>query len=340
MKYSDNLKKGATIGVVAPSLGLVIEPYLMRAHSAIKKFESLGYKVKLCNSLFKCEDFRSADAATRAKEFMDMYLDEEVDVVFSAAGGEFMTEILPYIDFEKLKKAKPKYFIGFSDNTTLTFTLSTIADVAAIYGNHFPEFGMTEWHSTLIEQMEYLEGTRREFDSLDSYESESLKKIEGMGLSSYNLTEQPDLCCLTGEKEFSIKGRLIGGCTDILLCILGTKFDKTKEFLARYKEDGFIWFLESCDLNVCAQSRAFWQMKNADWFEGCKAIIIGRPRDREEVFGIDYKKANIMHLKDLGVPVLINADFGHFAPINPMISGAITQITFKDEKLNMKYELR
>ena len=116
MKYAENLKKGATIGVVAPSAGCVVEPYLMRIENAVKHFEKLGHKVVFCNSLFKYDKHRSADAQTRAKEFMDFYLSDEIDVLFSATGGEFMTEILPFIDFEVLKTAKPKYFIGFSDS--------------------------------------------------------------------------------------------------------------------------------------------------------------------------------------------------------------------------------
>lgn len=340
MKYAENLKKGATIGVVAPSAGCVVEPYLMRIDNAIKAFEKMGHKVVLCESLFKYEKHRSADAKTRAKEFMEFYLSDEIDVLFSATGGEFMTEILPYIDFEALKNAKPKYFIGFSDNTTLTYTLAVNSDIAAIYGNHFPEYGMEEWHQTLFDQYDFLTGDKLEFDSLDKYEIKSLKREEGMGLVGYNLTEDSCLCLLTEEKEINVTGRLVGGCTDILLCILGTEFDKTSQFLEKYKEDGFIWFLESCDLNVCAQTRAMWQMKHAGWFKYCKAIVIGRPRDKEVWYDIDYKEANLLHLKDLGVPVIMDADFGHTAPCNPMVCGAIANIKFKDNKLKITYDLR
>lgn len=54
-------------------------------------------------------------------------------------------------------------------------------------------------------------------------------------------------------------------------------FDKTKDFIERYKEDGIIWFLEACDLNVFSIRRAMWQMEQAGWFEHVKAFLIGRP---------------------------------------------------------------
>ena len=32
---------------------------------------------------------------------------------------------------------------------------------------------------------------------------------------------------------------------DVLLNLVGTRFDKTKEFVHKYKEDGILWYLES-----------------------------------------------------------------------------------------------
>lgn len=53
---------------------------------------------------------------------------------------------------------------------------------------------------------------------------------------------------------------------DCLVNLLGTRFDHVKEFQERYKEDGFLWFLEACDLHVMSIRRAIWQMKEAGWF--------------------------------------------------------------------------
>ena len=46
---------------------------------------------------------------------------------------------------------------------------------------------------------------------------------------------------------------------------------ETKDFIERYKEDGILWFLEACDLNVFSIRRAMWQMEQAGWFEHVKA---------------------------------------------------------------------
>ena len=39
-----------------------------------------------------------------------------------------MCEILPYIDFEKIRNSEPKWFFGYSDNTNLIFLLATLCD--------------------------------------------------------------------------------------------------------------------------------------------------------------------------------------------------------------------
>ena len=79
---------------------------------------------------------------------------------------------------------------------------------------------------------------------------------------------------------------------DCLVNLTGTRFDKTKDFIERYKEDGIIWFLEACDLNVFSIRRAMWQMEQAGWFEHVKAFLIGRPLCfGQDMMGLDPYQA-------------------------------------------------
>ena len=52
--------------------------------------------------------------------------------------------------------------------------------------------------------------------------------------------------------------RMIGGCLDCLLNIVGTRYDKTAEFVERYCEDGFCGSWRLC-LNSEALIRGLWQ---------------------------------------------------------------------------------
>lgn len=76
----------------------------------------------------------------------------------------------------------------------------------------------------------------------------------------YQITE-PRVLRRFPDADSAFEGRLIGGCLDCLVNILGTKYDGTVDFVEKYKEDGFVWFLEACDLNVFAIRRAIWQME-------------------------------------------------------------------------------
>jgi muramoyltetrapeptide carboxypeptidase LdcA involved in peptidoglycan recycling len=69
-----------------------------------------------------------------AKELVESYCDKESSALISCGGGELMCEILPHVDFEKIKEADPKWYVGYSDNTNMTYLLTTLCDTAAIYG--------------------------------------------------------------------------------------------------------------------------------------------------------------------------------------------------------------
>ena len=45
-----------------------------------------------------------------------------------------MCETMSHVDFERLKAAEPKWYLGYSDNTKMTYLLATICDTASVYG--------------------------------------------------------------------------------------------------------------------------------------------------------------------------------------------------------------
>ena len=123
MRYPEFLKDRGTIGFVAPSMGCTTtEPYRSAFDNAIKRFHSMGYKtiegpncrcdsgIGISNTPKKC-----------AEELNESYASVDSDVLISCGGGELMCEVVPYIDFERVKQSKPKWYMGYSDNTNFTF---------------------------------------------------------------------------------------------------------------------------------------------------------------------------------------------------------------------------
>lgn len=78
----------------------------------------LGLKPVFSQYIYENEiDFKDY-GKYRAKVLMDFYQDEEIKAIFDISGGDIANEILPYLDFEIIKKSN-KLFWGYSDLTTI-----------------------------------------------------------------------------------------------------------------------------------------------------------------------------------------------------------------------------
>lgn len=68
--------------------------------------------------IFVKDSFRSGTGKERADDLMKFYEDGEIGAVFDISGGEVANEILPYLDFDVIKKNR-KLLWGYSDLTTV-----------------------------------------------------------------------------------------------------------------------------------------------------------------------------------------------------------------------------
>ena len=158
--------------------------------------------------------------------------------------------------------------------------------------------------------------------------------------ATYNLTKEVEWKNITGEKEISIKGRSIGGCFDVLACLIGTKYDNVRNYIEKYKTDGIIWFLECYEMTSPEVTRKLWQMKNAGYFEHTEGIIFGRPLYLREDYEISFEEAVQDAIKDLKIPIICGADIGHVPPQLAIVNGAILEITSKNGKGQVKTYLK
>lgn len=337
MRYPEFLQKNGSIGFVAPSFGCNIEPYHTAFSNALNKFKDLGYRLDIGPNCFEGKGIGISNTPEAcARELMEYYSRQQNDVLMSCGGGELMCEVLNHMDFEALVKLQPKWYMGYSDNTNFTFLSATLMDTAAIYGPCAPAFGMEPWHESLSDAWKLLSGEKHTVTGYDLWEKEGIKDEEHP-LLPYNVTEPRVLRCFPDE-DVTFSGRLIGGCMDCLVNLLGTRFDKVKEFNERYKEDGLIWFMESCELNVMSIRRAIWQMKEAGWFSHVKGFLIGRPLCfGEEMFGIDQYRAVTDLLEEYHVPIIMDADIGHLAPMMPIVCGSTADVSVKGNEIEITY---
>lgn len=339
MIFPEYLKKGDTIGVTAVSDGVGDELDKKRFYNGRCKLEDLGYKVKFTDNVFTVADKgRSSSGIKRAEEFNRLVSDESVSVIVSAKGGNFLNEMLEYVDFEKITQ-HPKWFQGYSDNTGLVHSLTTKYDIATVYGSNFGEFGMEKWHDSVSNNLEILSGQRKEQYSFDKYQDGFVDKVTGLEGYSEDMEVRLKVDKRTAEKcdEVTFSGRLIGGCLDVLLFLQGTKYDGTEEFLEKYKEDGIIWYLESFDISGENLMMFLWQLKEIGWFRYTKGFLFGRPLFYKDYTDTPYEEAVMYALGSLNVPVIFDCDFGHKGPRFTMINGAKALVNVKEGKGMLSY---
>lgn len=139
----------------------------------------------------------------------------------------------------------PKLFCGCSDNTVLTFLLTTYCDIASVYGHNFYEIGIE--HKV---QESYIKFLKEKKDTIESYEE--IKEVEEKDESwksnlpqiSYNCNYHNNWKLYYENKDkVEVEGMVIGGLLDNLIGICGTKYDKVKKFIKKYEKLGFIYMV-------------------------------------------------------------------------------------------------
>ncbi|MHB8129358.1 MAG: S66 family peptidase [Mobilitalea sp.] len=342
MLYPKSLEKGYKVGVTATSSGYDSEVDLIRLESGIKHFADLGYPVKVTDNVRKNVKGRSSSGPTRAKELMQLFSDSEVRAIIAACGGDYLVEMLSYLDF-KVLKANPKWMQGFSDTTGILFTITTNLDIATLYANNFSTFSMENWHSSLMDNLKILEGQEITQISYEQFQDNYQERITGYEeFVMEKDVEWKDLYASkeVSQEELTITGRALGGCLDVILRLIGTRFDKTKEFIERYQQDKILWFLESYDLGSEDLTRGLWQLKEAGWFEHASGFIFGRPAMFHSDSDTTYEEAVLSVLSELNLPIILEADIGHKPPQFTMINGAIANIRSNGGKGSINFERR
>jgi len=128
------VSSGAKVGVIAPASPADPD----RVEAGISYLKNAGFKPFMpLNPSERFHDLgknlTSADAGDRARVFMDMVEDEECELILSVRGGYGSMEILPFLDFKKIREAR-KPIVGYSDITALLAATFKHSMIPTIHG--------------------------------------------------------------------------------------------------------------------------------------------------------------------------------------------------------------
>lgn len=122
------LTPGGTIGICSPSHVAQYDDY----QSVIAAIRRKGYRVREADNLYRATDVYLASPRERADDLNQLIADPEVELVLFG-GGEGSDELLPYIDFENVRK-HPKRVCSYSDGTTILDAIWAQTGLETYYG--------------------------------------------------------------------------------------------------------------------------------------------------------------------------------------------------------------
>lgn len=342
MRYPHSLPEHGCLGFIAPSFGCAIEPYHSAFLRGLDVLRSRGYRTVTGPNALLSEGVGISNTADACgEEVNDFFSRPDLDAIISCGGGELMCTILDYVNFDALREKVPKWFMGFSDNTNLSFLLPTLCDTAAIYGPCAPVFGMEPWHPVVHDSLALLSGLT---DCIESYGHWQLEggKDEEHPYAPYHTTKETILKKLPeNASRIHMEGRLLGGCLDVLSVLAGTEYDRVPAFTERYSADGILWFLEACDLNPFDIQRALWKLAHCGWFRNARGFLIGRPLHfGEELMGLNQYNAVTNILGTYKLPIIMDADLGHLPPSMPLITGAYGMLDCVGNDIRIQFKKR
>ena len=273
---SDLLRTGDTVALVSPSISLNRKRDI-NVDGVVRYLTSLGFKVIVAPSCYSGLTLTADSDKAKADDIMAMYRNPEVKALFALHGGAASLRVLPFLDFDEIKK-NPKPLIGFSDTSSIQMGIYSQTGLPYISG--------------FLGEYELRQG---EVDAL----------------------VVQDLCTvLKGEKFYSregvslrggvAEGVLIGGNLSIFSDLTGTPY---------YPDirDKIILFEDECEkpykINLMLT-----QLRLNPWFDQVRGVVFGRFSECElegSTFGTVDEVIDDF-VRQTKVPVIKNFNYGHF----------------------------
>jgi muramoyltetrapeptide carboxypeptidase len=319
------LEAGSTIGITAPSSGVRAELQdLLKLTTT--RMEAEGFKVRCGDTVWTQHKAKSAPAKVRGEEFNEMMRDDDIGMIFPPWGGELLIEMLEYVDFEVLAE-KSKWIMGYSDISTLLLAVTLKTGLATAHGASIVDLRgestddtTGKWRAVLSTETG---GTILQQSALH-YQKEGRPSDDSS--SVFHLTE-PVYWKTVSSSPVSLKGRVLGGCVDVIRHLIGTPYGDLEHFQKQIiKDEPIVWYLENCELNAVDLRRSLVQMKLAGWFRNCSGLLFGRSGANQPVEGYTAEDMYEELAEELQIPVVYEVDCGHVPPQIIFINGAYAEI--------------
>ncbi|WP_087973616.1 S66 peptidase family protein [Oceanobacillus rekensis] len=294
----NRLKKGDTIGVIAPAG----PPDIEKLNRAIPFFEKMGLHIKLGKNIKEVYGYLAGTDEQRLEDFHDMIADEDVKAIIFARGGYGTGRLASQIDYDLIKR-NPKIIWGYSDISYLHTAIRQKTDLITFHGPML---------ASDIAKDEFDEFTGQLFQQL--FEPTRLIYCEK----------------LNPLKEYAagiVEGQLVGGNLSLLVSTLGTPYEMdTKDKIVLLEDIGEEPYRVDSMLN---------QLRLAGKLTEAAGFIIGDFAEAESNLKLSLTIEQVFqdYFTDFTGPVLSGFKIGHCIPNFSVPLGAIAKLSTKDKTL-------
>ena len=321
---ANKLRPGDLIRVVTPAQSYGIVKQSQREIATKRVEQDLGLRLSFGKHVEETDEFSSSSIKSRLEDLHEAFADPEVKGILCIEGGFNSNQLLPYLDWELIKK-NPKVLVGYSDITVLNLAILAKTGLVSYNGPMFSTLGMKKGFEYMVEYLKKAVMEEPAYEivpskewSDDDWESEQderhFHKNEGPWVIASNATGG-------GEAE----GRIVGGNLSSLALLQGTSFWPGLKDSILFLEDDYEWKWHHMD-------RCFQGIVQQPDFSGVKGIVWGRFEGDSQVSRETLTKAMKATRELVGLPIIGNVDFGHANPKATIPIGGKARIWGEGEK--------
>lgn len=317
----NKLKEGDLIRIIAPSMSCAtLWPDVKKR--AEKKINEMNFPFIYSKNSLKKDILESSSVKDRINDLHEAFKNKKVKGIICVRGGYNVNTLLPYIDWDLIKK-NPKPLVGYSDITVLLNAIYAKTGMVTYSGPTLTTFGFKEeknvldymvenWKKCLMSSSPFLVESSR-------YIAERKVKIK---------KNKGTIVLQEGQAE----GVVIGGGLCSLNLLQGA------EYMPSIKNS--ILFIEQDDFGGKNTPKEFERnlesLLQLPYANTIKGIVFGR-----------FQKGADMNIKKLkyilsskkiskNIPVIADADFGHTYPMFTFPIGGTVKIEARSAKVKIE----
>ncbi|MGL6113645.1 MAG: S66 family peptidase [Cetobacterium sp.] len=327
MNRKISLEAGDKIGFFSPSSPATF--FAPKRFERAKNFLSeKGFSLIVGELTGKKDYYRSGSILERVEELNKLIRNKEIKCIMSTIGGYNSNSLLPYIDYEELKR-NPKIIIGYSDMTAILLGIYAKTGIITYYGPALvASFGE---YSPLVDGTynNFIEILNKKIILPYTYKTPLYWTDEFINWEEQDRKKKLYNNQLKTVIPGIVRGRVIGGNLNTIQGIWGS------EYMPEIK-NGDILFIEDSLKSATVLERSFSFLKINGVFDKVSGIILGK----HELFddqgtGKEPYEILLEVLNGQQLPFLADFDCSHTHPMLTLPIGATLELDTINKKVTI-----